>query len=161
MGEAEGPQAMIRVLYVEDDARLGRLTSTYLERHGLEVHLMTSGEQALAELGRVKPDVILLDVMLPGMDGRRVCARLREALDVPIIMVSALDEEVDRVLGLEGGADDYVTKPFSSRELLARIHAQVRRARGALGRRAERLQVGALVIDEAARAAWLGERRCR
>ncbi|MCB9507455.1 MAG: response regulator transcription factor [Myxococcales bacterium] len=118
----------IRVLYIEDDERLGALTRTYLERHGLDVHLETRGDAALAVAREFDPHVVLLDVMLPGMTGHEVCARLRTLVDVPILMVSALDEEADRVMGLEGGADDYVTKPFSSRELLARLRAHVRRA---------------------------------
>lgn len=148
-------RAPIVLLYVEDDPRLGRLTSTYLQRHQLVVHLVTSGEQALDEIGALRPDVVVLDVMLPGMSGQEVCRQLRHRHDVPIIMVSALDEEVDRVLGLESGADDYVTKPFSSRELLARIHAQARRARGELAPLASKIELGALVLDEAAHEATL------
>ena len=137
----------IRVVYVEDDDRLARLTTQYLNTHRVEVHVVTRGDQALAEVLRVRPDVVLLDLMLPGADGIDVCRQLRARTDVPIIMVTARTEEADRVLGLEGGADDYVPKPFQSRELLARIRAQARRARGDSGPRAERLVVGALVID--------------
>ncbi len=149
------PPPAITLLYVEDDPRLGQLTTTYLQHHGLIVHLVTSGEQALADLKRVCPDLVLLDVRLPGLDGYAVCRRLREQRDVPIIMVSALDEEADRVLGLEGGADDYVTKPFSSRELLARIRAQVRRARGRIAAEPQRITIGALTIDDSTRAVTL------
>ncbi|MEO7734206.1 MAG: response regulator transcription factor [Kofleriaceae bacterium] len=137
----------IRVVYVEDDDRLARLTTQYLNTHRVEVHVVSRGDQALAEVLRVRPDVVLLDLMLPGADGIDVCRQLRARTDVPIIMVTARTEEADRVLGLEGGADDYVPKPFQSRELLARIRAQARRARGDSGPRAERLVVGALVID--------------
>jgi len=137
----------IRVVYVEDDDRLARLTTQYLNTHRVEVHVVTRGDQALAEVLRVRPDVVLLDLMLPGADGIDVCRQLRARTDVPIIMVTARTEEADRVLGLEGGADDYVPKPFQSRELLARIRAQARRARGDSGPRAERLVVGGLVID--------------
>lgn len=154
--QAEETGSSIVLLYVEDDPRLGRLTSTYLRHHGVVVHLLTTGEQAIREIDKLKPDVVLLDVMLPGMDGHQVCQRLRGRLDVPIIMVSALDEEVDRVLGLEFGADDYITKPFSSRELLARVRAQARRAQGRLvSHPAGRLQVGALVVDESSHTASL------
>jgi DNA-binding response OmpR family regulator len=139
----------IRVVYVEDDDRLARLTTQYLNSHRVEVHIVTRGDQALAEVLRVRPDVVLLDLMLPGADGLDVCRQIRARTDVPIIMVTARTEEADRVLGLEGGADDYVPKPFQSRELLARIRAQVRRARGESGPRAERIEVGALVIDAA------------
>jgi len=137
----------IRVVYVEDDERLARLTTQYLSSHRVEVHLVSRGDQAVAAVLRVRPDVVLLDLMLPGGDGLDVCRQLRARTDVPIIMVTARTEEADRVLGLEGGADDYVPKPFQSRELLARIRAQARRARGEVGPRAERLTVGDLVID--------------
>ena len=148
-------QPPITVLYVEDDPRLGRLTTTYLEHHGLIVELATNGEVALESLRETLPDLVLLDVLLPGRDGHEVCRLIRERHDVPIIMVTALDEEADRVLGLEGGADDYVTKPFSSRELLARIRAQVRRARGKLATEPRRIEVGELVIDEQTRTVTL------
>jgi two-component system OmpR family response regulator len=137
----------IRVVYVEDDERLARLTTQYLESHRIEVHLVTRGDRAVSEVLRLRPDVVLLDLMLPGTDGLEVCRQLRARCDVPIIMVTARTEEPDRVLGLEGGADDYVSKPFQSRELLARIRAQARRARGESGPRPERIELGALVID--------------
>ena len=137
----------IRVVYVEDDDRLARLTTQYLKTHQVEVHVVSRGDQAVGEVLRVRPDVVLLDLMLPGTDGLEVCRQLRARTDVPIIMVTARTEEADRVVGLEGGADDYVPKPFQSRELLARIRAQARRARGEAGPRAERIAVGNLVID--------------
>jgi DNA-binding response OmpR family regulator len=140
-------EAELRVVYVEDDDRLARLTTQYLNSHRVEVHVVARGDQAVAEVLRVRPDVVLLDLMLPGSDGLDVCRQLRARTDVPIIMVTARTEEADRVLGLEGGADDYVPKPFQSRELLARIRAQARRARGEVGPRAERIAVGTLVID--------------
>jgi len=140
-------EAEIRVVYVEDDERLARLTTQYLQSHHVEVHLVTRGDQVVPEVLRVRPDVVLLDLMLPGVDGLDVCRQLRSRTDVPIIMVTARTEEADRVLGLEGGADDYVPKPFQSRELLARIRAQARRARGESGPRPERIVVGNLVID--------------
>jgi DNA-binding response OmpR family regulator len=143
------PDPEIRVVYVEDDERLARLTSQYLTSHRIEVNLVTRGDLALAEVLRLRPDVVLLDLMLPGADGIDVCRQLRQRSDVPIIMVTARGEEADRVVGLEGGADDYVTKPFQSRELLARIRAQARRGRGESGPRAERFEIGGLVIDAA------------
>jgi DNA-binding response OmpR family regulator len=139
--------AEIVVVYVEDDERLARLTVQYLTGHGVIVHLVTRGDLAVAEVVKVRPDVVLLDLMLPGIDGLEVCRQIRGKLDVPIIMVTARTEEPDRVLGLEGGADDYVAKPFQSRELLARIRAQARRGRGESGPRAERIEVGGLVVD--------------
>ena len=137
----------ISVVYVEDDDRLARLTTQYLQSHRVEVHVVNRGDLAVAEVLRVRPDVVLLDLMLPGTDGLDVCRQLRARTDVAIIMVTARTEEADRVLGLEGGADDYVPKPFQSRELLARIRAQARRARGDSGPRPERIAVGNLVID--------------
>jgi DNA-binding response OmpR family regulator len=135
------------LVYVEDDERLGRLVSDYLTAHGVEVHLIARGDVALQEILRIRPHVVLLDLMLPGMDGVTLCRHLRERLDVPILMVTARTEEADRVLGLEGGADDYITKPFSSRELLARVRAHARRARGESGPRKSRTTVGDITID--------------
>jgi DNA-binding response OmpR family regulator len=137
----------ITVVYVEDDERLGRLTAQYLASHAIDVRLVSRGDLAAAEILRIRPDVVLLDLMLPGYGGMQVCRALRERIDVPIIMVTARGQETDRVLGLEGGADDYVPKPFSARELVARIRAQTRRARGRVGPPLERLTVGNIVID--------------
>lgn len=145
----------IRVLYVEDDERLARLTLEYLTSHGLHVHLVPRGDFAIAEITTIRPDVVLLDLMLPGMDGMEVCRQLRARSATPIIMVTARGEERDRVAGLEGGADDYVVKPFQSRELLARIRAQARRGRGDVGPRTERIEVGPLAIDATTREATL------
>lgn len=140
-------EGAIRIVYVEDDERLARLTTQYLTSHQIEVSLVTRGDLAVAEVLRVVPDVVLLDLALPGADGIEVCRQLRARTHVPIIMVTARTEEVDRVIGLEGGADDYVTKPFQSRELLARIRAQARRGRGDAGPRDERIVIGDLAID--------------
>jgi DNA-binding response OmpR family regulator len=137
----------IRIVYIEDDDRLARLTTQYLASHRVDVTLVPRGDQAIGEVLRVRPDVVLLDLMLPGVDGLEVCRQIRSRLDVPIIMVTARTEEADRVLGLEGGADDYVSKPFQSRELLARIRAQARRARGEAGPKADRIELGRLVVD--------------
>jgi len=140
-------EADISVVYVEDDERLARLTSQYLTSHRITVHVVPRGDLAVAEVLKLRPDVVLLDLNLPGTDGMEVCRQLRAKCDVPVIMVTARTEEADRVIGLEGGADDYVTKPFQSRELVARIRAQARRGRGEVGPKAERLELGALVID--------------
>lgn len=148
----------IRVLLVEDDARLARLTAKYLESHGLLVFVVGDGQEALAQAAVLRPDVVLLDLMLPGLDGFEVCRQLRERLDVPILMVTARGEEADRVVGLEGGADDYLVKPVSSRELLARIRAHVRRARGELARGEERIEVGPLSVEPKTLRATLGDR---
>ena len=142
----------ISVVLVEDDERLARLTAKYLESHGLRVTVAADGPTGLAAAIKERPDVILLDLMLPGMDGLEVCRELRTRTDVPIIMVTARGEEADRVIGLEGGADDYLAKPFSSRELLARIRSQARRARGQTGPR-KQLRVGTLEVDVEAMSA--------
>ncbi len=153
IGMVESDAVPISVLYVEDDAKLARLTARYLESHGLVVSIAGTGPEALVSLGRTRPDVILLDLMLPGMDGYEVCRQLRARVDTPIIMVTARGEEADRVMGLEGGADDYMAKPFSSRELLARIRAHARRARGRVGPEKSAVSAGALTIDPVARRA--------
>ena len=148
----------IKVLLVEDNERLGSLTARYLESHGLQVTWVQSGPAALAEGLQRGFDVIVLDLMLPGRDGLDVCRELRKHTDVPVVMVTARQEEADRVIGLEAGADDYVVKPFSSRELLARLRAQVRRARGQVGPSARVIQVGDLVLEPARLRANLGDR---
>ncbi|WP_224366716.1 response regulator transcription factor [Hyalangium versicolor] len=137
----------IQVLLVEDDERLAALTARYLHERGLAVTLAHTGQEGLAQAGRHRYDIILLDLMLPGRDGMEVCHALRTRSDVPIIMVTSRREETDRVLGLESGADDYLLKPYSPRELLARIRAQVRRARGQIGPNTQFLQVGPLRLD--------------
>jgi len=158
MQTATQPESL-RVVMVEDDERLARLTAKYLQSHGVMVDIVGRGDVAVSEVMRVRPDLVLLDLMLPGADGTEVCRRLRERLDVPIIMVTARGEEADRVLSLEGGADDYVSKPFSSRELLARIRANVRRARGHAGPPRQRLSIGELTIDASTMTVTLaGER---
>jgi DNA-binding response OmpR family regulator len=150
---ADSDAAPISVLYIEDDAKLARLTARYLESHRLVVTIASSGAEGLATLSSTRPDVILLDLMLPGIDGLEVCRQVRSRVDTPIIMVTARGEEADRVMGLEGGADDYIAKPFSSRELLARIRAHARRARGQSGPDKSTLSVGSLTIDPVSRRA--------
>jgi DNA-binding response OmpR family regulator len=135
-----------RILFVEDDERLAALTTRYLEAHGHTVTWVADGLQGLAEALRNRHDVVILDLMLPGKSGLDVCRELRGRTGVPIIILTALGEEADRVLGLETGADDYLAKPFSSRELLARLKALVRRGRGALGPPAEVVRVGRLEL---------------
>jgi two-component system OmpR family response regulator len=155
----EDATGTIKVVLVEDDERLAQLTARYLERHDVVVFWARNGRDGLAEVARQSPDVVLLDVMLPGLAGLDVCREIRARSDVPIIMVTAQGEEADRVLGLEFGADDYVPKPFSSRELLARIRAQVRRARGNAGPSKPRaIEVGPLAIDPAAMTATVDGR---
>jgi DNA-binding response OmpR family regulator len=137
----------IKVLYVEDDQRLAKLTTTFLESRGLVVALAYTGPEAVAEAARRQYDVVLLDLNLPGMDGVEVCRYLRQRIDTPIIMVTARREEADKVVGLDSGADDYVTKPFSTVELLSRIRAVVRRSRGLTGPAQRLLRVGPLTLE--------------
>jgi DNA-binding response OmpR family regulator len=141
--------APITLLLGAHAARLAQLTSRALEGHGEIVTLAGDGLDGQAEALRRQYASVELDLMLPGRDGVEVCRQLRGRSDVPIIMVTARGEESDRVLGLEVGADDYVTKPFSPRELLARIRANVRRVRGQAGPAPETIQVGGLVLDPA------------
>ncbi|GEJ59017.1 response regulator [Anaeromyxobacter diazotrophicus] len=144
---------LLTALLVEDDARLAALTRDYLASHEVVVTIAADGRQGLAEALARRYDVVLLDLMLPGKNGLDVCRELRARSDVPVIVLTARGEEADRVLGLELGADDYLAKPFSPRELLARIRAVVRRARGQAGPSLEVVRVGALVVDPAARRA--------
>src|SRR5205823_4936706 len=117
------------ILLVEDEEHIASLVELYLKNDGYTVELVADGVSAIAAAERLKPSLVILDIMLPGMDGLEVCKRLRARTKVPIIMLTARDGEVDRVLGLELGADDYVTKPFSPRELVARVKAVLRRAK--------------------------------
>jgi two-component system response regulator RegX3 len=118
---------MTRVLVVEDEESYRDALSFLLEREGFEVTLAETGPDAVASFERDGADIVLLDVMLPGLPGTEVCRQIRKVSQVPVIMVSARDDEIDKVIGLELGADDYVTKPYSPRELLARIRAVLRR----------------------------------
>ena len=117
-----------RVLVVDDDENVAEVLSRYLEREGYVVDTAADGNSALEQALRTLPDLVLLDLMLPGMDGLEVCRRLREVAPIPVIMLTARGDESDRVVGLELGADDYVAKPFSPREVVARVKAVLRRS---------------------------------
>jgi len=116
-----------QVLIVEDEAKLARILSDYLNQSGFTSHMIANGLEVVAWVKQHKPDLILLDIMLPGLDGIEICKQLRVFSNVPIIMVTARVEEVDRLLGLELGCDDYICKPFSPREVVARVKAVLRR----------------------------------
>ncbi len=118
-----------KVLIVEDEPALQETLVYNLSRQGYEVHAVADGGAALEAARRLKPDLIVLDIMLPVMDGFEVCRIVRQEMNIPILMLTARDDEIDRVIGLEMGADDYITKPFSMRELLARVKAHLRRTR--------------------------------
>jgi DNA-binding response OmpR family regulator len=145
----------IAVLLVEDDERLATFTMNFLTERGLAVVHVTEGDAALRQLRSRHFDVVVLDIMLPGKDGFSVCRTIRERSDVPILLVTARGEETDRVLGLELGADDYVVKPFSPRELLARLQAFVRRHRGDLAPKTTILRTGPLAVNTSTYTATL------
>jgi len=137
-----------KVLVVDDEETMVRSLSTLLRQEGYEVVAATDGQQALDTARAERPDLILLDVMLPGVDGLEVCRQIRVWSTVPIIMLTAKTAEVDKVVGLEVGADDYVTKPFSGRELVARVRANLRRVQmDAEHEQQERFQGGDVVMD--------------
>src|SRR2546429_136490 len=132
-GRDHGEDVMVtdaptRVLVVEDDPTVAEVVARYLEREGFVVESVGDGKQALARADEQLPDLVVLDIMLPGLDGLEVCRRLRSRAPIPVVMLTARGGEEDRVLGLELGADDYVSKPFSPRELTARVKAVLRRA---------------------------------
>ncbi len=138
---------MTKILIVEDEAALSEPLAYLLGREGYETTIAADGASALAQFDRTKPDLVLLDLMLPGMSGTEVCREIRTHSQVPIIMLTAKDTEVDIVVGLELGADDYVTKPYSSRELLARIRAVLRRRVDGLGDADGVLEAGPVRMD--------------
>ncbi|MER6161452.1 response regulator transcription factor [Streptomyces sp. NPDC001868] len=148
--QASGPAAA-RVLVVDDDPTVAEVVAGYLDRAGYAVDRAGDGPAALARAAERRPDLVVLDLMLPGMDGLEVCRLLRSRGPVPVIMLTARGDEDDRVLGLEVGADDYVTKPFSPRELVLRVESVLRRARPALDTRL--LSSAGLALDPAARRA--------
>jgi DNA-binding response OmpR family regulator len=141
------------ILVVEDEQAIADLVRAYLRREGFDVVWARSGEQALEELARHPVRLVVLDIGLPGIDGFEVCRRLRSRTGVPILILSARDDEIDRVAGLEAGADDYVTKPFSPRELVARVKAILRRVGngGAVLGEDAALNAGDVELDRAAR----------
>lgn len=138
---------MTRVLVVEDEDSFSDALSYMLRREGFEVAVADTGDSALEEFDRAGADLVLLDLMLPGLPGTEVCRQLRQRSNVPVIMLTAKDSEVDKVVGLELGADDYVTKPFSSRELVARIRAVLRRGNEAAELSPAVLEAGPVRMD--------------
>lgn len=145
---------MARVLVVDDDHTVREVVVSYLRAHEHDVVEAADGESALVSMRDAPADLVVLDLMLPGIDGLEVCRRLRATSDVPVIMLTALGEETDRVMGLETGADDYVSKPFSPRELALRVDSVLRRTGSAPAPR--RLVDGDLVVDEGAHVVTRG-----
>jgi len=148
-----------QVLIVEDDRRLAELTRDYLENNGLRVSLEGDGAKASARIIDEQPDLVILDLMLPGEDGLSICRNVRSRYDGPILMLTARTDDTDHIQGLDMGADDFVCKPVHPRVLLARIHALLRRSEVAEASTQEprRLVFGPLVVDSALREAWLNE----
>ena len=137
------------ILIIEDEKKIADLLKDYLVMEGFRVTILDRGDGAPKKIQRLSPALVLLDLMLPGMDGISICKAVRRTSSVPLIMITARVEEVDRLIGLELGADDYICKPFSPREVVARVRAVLRRARPA--EKGGRLAAGAIVLDEGTR----------
>jgi len=148
-----------QVLVVDDEPMVREVVARYLERDGLRVHEAADGAAALAWLTDHRPDLVVLDIMLPGADGLTILRQLRADGDVPVILLTARADEFDRVLGLELGADDYVVKPFSPRELTARVRTVLRRTRSDVAVAAERLRFGSLTVDAQTREVSVDDER--
>ncbi|MGM0688823.1 MAG: response regulator [Bacillota bacterium] len=146
------------VLVVDDEKTLVKALAFNLEKEGFRVETAYDGEEALEKVFELKPDIVVLDLMLPVVDGFEVCRRIRKKLDVPIIMLTARSEDIDKVLGLELGADDYLTKPFNSRELVARIKAILRRSIIRDEESKKVIQIGKLQVDLLQHRVRLGEK---
>ncbi|HTV69342.1 MAG TPA: response regulator transcription factor [Rhizobiaceae bacterium] len=147
-----------KVLIVDDDTRLSAMLADYLSGNGYTVHTAATGGAGLTELSRLAPDAVILDVMLPDIDGFETCRRIRTSSDVPMLMLTAKGEDTDRIVGLELGADDYLPKPFNPRELLARLKAILRRRGGSTSSRV--LRFGRLEIDPGSRTARVNGSDC-
>jgi two-component system, OmpR family, alkaline phosphatase synthesis response regulator PhoP len=150
--------AVERILVVDDEANIVQLARLYLEREGFQVQAVTDGLAAIQAVEKSSPALVVLDVMLPELDGFEVCRRLRALNNlIPILMLTARDDDFDKILGLELGADDYMTKPFNPRELVARVKAILRRSvRSAVEQEGERLRIGDIEIDVGKREVHVG-----
>src|ERR671930_668252 len=147
------------VLVVEDEASIASFVSLYLRNAGYEVRTATNGADALASVQSQQPSLIVLDLMLPDIDGIEICRRIRQKSDVPILMLTARDEDVDKIIGLEVGADDYMTKPFNPRELVARVKSILRRATpDRKQRESDTIRHGDLFVDAGRREVKVGDR---
>jgi DNA-binding response OmpR family regulator len=145
-----------KILIVEDEQRIVRTLSLYLEQAGFAVCAMINGSRALDVFRRERPSLLLLDLNLPGVDGLDICRTVRQETNIPIIMLTARTEEMDRLIGLELGADDYIVKPFSPREVVARVRAVLRRANSDT-RNNDTMRAGDLLLDLAGHRAWLDD----
>ncbi len=147
------------ILVVDDDPNISRLVTLYLEKEGYEVRTAARGDEAVNEFSRMPPDLMILDVMLPGMDGYQVLRSVRRSSAIPVIMLTARDETFDKVLGLELGADDYMTKPFDTKELVARVKAVLRRTQGSEEEKKSDLSFPGLTVSIAEYAAYYEGKR--
>jgi two-component system alkaline phosphatase synthesis response regulator PhoP len=151
---------MTTILVIDDEPNIVELTKLYLQQEGYQVEGVGNGGDALSKVVTSKPSLIVLDLMLPDMDGFEVCRQIRKKSDVPILMLTARKEDVDKIVGLELGADDYITKPFNPRELVARVKAILRRYKAGL-KSGEAIEVGNLRIDPARREATIDGQQLR
>lgn len=147
------------ILVVDDEANIRELARAYLEKNGYRVLVAVNGQQALDTIRQQSPDLVVLDLMLPGIDGWEVCRRVRASSSLPILMLTARDDDVDKIVGLEMGADDYLTKPFNPRELVARVRAILRRAAAAATPQQERRRLGNLTVNPTSRDVLIGDQR--
>ncbi len=151
---------MTTILVVDDEPNIVALAKLYLEQEGYQVEGVGNGNDALSRMNSIKPSLIVLDLMLPDIDGFEVCREIRKKSDVPILMLTARKEDVDKIVGLELGADDYITKPFNPRELVARVKAILRRYKAGL-KSGEAIEAGNLRIDPARREATIDRQALR
>ncbi|MCL4869425.1 MAG: response regulator transcription factor [Anaerolineae bacterium] len=147
------------ILVVDDEANIRELARMYLEKDGYRVQIAVNGQQALDMIRQQPPDLVLLDLMLPVLDGWEVCRRVRAASNLPILMLTARDDDIDKIVGLEMGADDYLTKPFNPREMVARVRAILRRVSAAASPLSDLRRLGDLTVSPASRDVYLGEQR--
>ena len=150
------------ILVVEDEDAISSFVAAYLRKDGFDVLATPSGREALGLVRSQQPSLVILDLMLPDLDGMEVCRRIRETGDLPILMLTARDDDLDKIAGLDAGADDYLTKPFNPRELVARVHAILRRASSERPRgEARTLEHGNLVLDAGSRECRVGDEEIR
>jgi DNA-binding response OmpR family regulator len=149
------------VLVVEDEQAIASFVAAYLRKDGFDVRMTASGREALTLVGSEPPSLVVLDLMLPDLDGMEVCRRIREVSSLPVLMLTARDDDLDKIAGLEVGADDYLTKPFNPRELVARVRAILRRGGARTKPDAGVLQHGDLVLDAGRRECRVGDREIK
>ncbi|UOY91941.1 response regulator transcription factor [Ectobacillus sp. JY-23] len=149
------------ILLVDDEEDIRNVLSIYLKNEGYEVSHASTGIEALELLQRMKADLVILDVMMPGMDGIETCMRIRETYEMPIIFLSAKSQDMDKIHGLMSGADDYMVKPFNPLELIARVKSQLRRYRAYQPNESQALEVGNLRMEEETRQVFIGEQDVR